>query len=126
MKQEIIWMPHPAHFIGSHNCEFRLATYVNGYIVSTVGEYALYGKYPTVGESKYLKKIYGKKIYSSLGNMDEFYETMVFNAAKNTKEESQCCLYIVEDLNPIVTIHYKTNIEAYNGHMKYIKEYENK
>ena len=38
-KEDWIWMPHPGHFIGASNCKFIMNTYVNGYIVSTVGEY---------------------------------------------------------------------------------------
>lgn len=38
-KEDWIWMPHPAHFICSDHCRFVLATYVGGYIVSTVGEH---------------------------------------------------------------------------------------
>lgn len=38
-KEEWIWMPHAGHFCGGNECRFRLNTYVNGYIVSTVGEY---------------------------------------------------------------------------------------
>ena len=36
-----IWMGHAGHFILGHKCRFHLSTYVNGYIVSTVGEYVL-------------------------------------------------------------------------------------
>lgn len=35
----MIYMPHPGHFICSQYCRFFLNTYVNGYIVRTVGEY---------------------------------------------------------------------------------------
>jgi hypothetical protein len=38
MKSEWIWMPHPGHFMLGHYCRFKLNTYVNGYIISTVGE----------------------------------------------------------------------------------------
>ena len=37
-KQDWVWMPHAGHFILGSHCRFRLNTYVNGYIVSTVGE----------------------------------------------------------------------------------------
>lgn len=39
MKQDWVWMPHAGHLCVGHMCRFRLNTYVNGYIVSTVGEY---------------------------------------------------------------------------------------
>ena len=38
MASEWLWMPHTAHFICGKECQFHLATYVNGVIVSTVGE----------------------------------------------------------------------------------------
>ena len=34
-----IWMPHAGHLCVGHMCRFHLNTYVNGHIVSTVGEY---------------------------------------------------------------------------------------
>jgi hypothetical protein len=37
-KHKWIWMPHAGHFCASHRCRFHLNTYVNGYIISTVGE----------------------------------------------------------------------------------------
>jgi hypothetical protein len=39
MKSDWIWMPHAGHLVIGDMCKFRLNTYVNGYIVSTVGEY---------------------------------------------------------------------------------------
>ncbi|MCH7681711.1 hypothetical protein IID10_20485 [candidate division KSB1 bacterium] len=36
-KKDWIWMPHVAHFICGKDCKFHLATYFNGYIVSTIG-----------------------------------------------------------------------------------------
>mgnify|MGYP001573416035 FL=1 len=33
------WMPHAGHLIVGQHCRFRLNTHVNGYIISTVGEY---------------------------------------------------------------------------------------
>ncbi len=39
MKSDWIWMPHVGHLCVGHMCRFHLNTYVNGYIVSTVGEY---------------------------------------------------------------------------------------
>lgn len=34
-----VFMPHAGHLCISHMCRFHLNTYVNGFIVSTVGEY---------------------------------------------------------------------------------------
>lgn len=38
-KQDWVWMPHPGHYIRANDCKFILNTFLNGYIVSTVGEY---------------------------------------------------------------------------------------
>lgn len=38
-REDWIWMPHPAHLCVAHWCRFHLATYVNGHVISTVGEY---------------------------------------------------------------------------------------
>jgi hypothetical protein len=56
------WLSEAGHFCGSKNCRFHLHTHVNGYCVSTVGEYyppSMGGRMDTVGR-------------------DRFYETMVF------------------------------------------------
>lgn len=125
MKPTVLWMPHPAHFIGAYECGFRLATYVNGYIISTVGEYAIYGESPTKEQTKILKKIYGLKKYSALGgDLDSFYETMVFDATENDDDESACCPYKITNTGePVETYHYKTNKEATDNHMKLVEQY---
>jgi hypothetical protein len=76
-----IWMPHAAHFVGASSCEFRLATYVNGYIVSTVGEYIPRGSYEV----------------QNIG-WNRKYETMVFKSRKS-KEPGHCeaCPYFIDD-----------------------------
>ena len=33
------WFGHAGHFIGAPHCRFHLHTHVNGYCVSTVGDY---------------------------------------------------------------------------------------
>ena len=38
-KQDWIWMGHPGHLCIAHWCRFHMNTYVNGYIISTVGEH---------------------------------------------------------------------------------------
>ena len=58
-------LSHPAHFIAGMRCNFRLATCVNGVIVSTVGEYHALGD-----ESTPAMEIGAGRLY----------ETMVFRA----------------------------------------------
>jgi len=100
MKSDWIWMPHPGHFICSYACRFVLNTYVNGYIVSTVGEYfpdsrvreimancrnvKIEGQGDT-WDANYLKKIG----YEEIG-ANRKYESMVFKAAK---AKDKCCPY---------------------------------
>lgn len=67
-NQSWIWMPHAGHFCGANECNFRLNTYVGGYIVSTVGEYC-----PII-------KL-GKSTFEEIGR-NRLYETMVFKAKK--------------------------------------------
>ena len=68
----LIWMPHAGHFICGSSCRFRLNTYVNGYIVSTVGEHVPASR----PEHDSFEKI----------GCDRLYETMVFKAGRNTCE----------------------------------------
>ena len=89
-KADWIWMPHPAHFICASRCQFRLATYVGGYIVSTVGEMEI--------QLPEMAKILGKKVgdYDIIG-WQRLYETMVFKAIE--RPGTPCCPYeiVVED-----------------------------
>jgi len=98
-KENWIWMPHAGHFIQSNLCQFRLNTYVGGYIVSTVGE---------------LKTDYKNQS----GNYEEItigrkYETMVFRA---TKGESECCPYVIEVENQVDFRSYNDPVKATEGH----------
>jgi len=76
-RKDWIWMPHPGHLCVSEKCLFSLNTYINGYIVSTVGEYKPNEK---------------SKKYEQIG-WDRIYETMVFKAKKG---ETQCCPFTAD------------------------------
>lgn len=56
-----IWHGIAAHYCGSHNCRFHLATTIGDVVVSTVGAY-----YPPVSDGQ-----------EEIG-LDRTYETMVF------------------------------------------------
>lgn len=101
-KEDWIWMPHPAHFIGASSCEFRLATYVGDYIVSTVGEYVS----PSSGQVEDIGA--GRK-----------YETMVFKARKSD-EAGHCgaCVWFIDDAgNNLDMEPYNDPQSAYEGHV---------
>jgi len=99
-----IWMPHPGHFIGADDCRYRLCTYVNGFIVSTIGEY-----YPDPSRPK-----------QTLGTVDrDYFETMVFRAQKNDKCEFCGCEYIMESTRELDCKRYATCKEAKEGHMEF-------
>jgi hypothetical protein len=95
-KEDWIWMPHPAHFIGARECNFRLSTYVGGYIVSTIGEY---------------RPFYSNKLQEI--SLFRKYETMIFLA---TKGPNACCPYVVKDYSDLDMVGYNTAEDAMKGH----------
>jgi len=74
-KEDWVWMPHAAHFICGHRCQFKLATCVGDFIVSTVGEMP--------------DPLERNKGWEDIG-CDRKYETYVFKASKS---ENVCCPY---------------------------------
>lgn len=100
-REDWIWMPHAAHFICGYRCMFRLATYVNGVIISTVGE-----QVDSWSD-------YDKGIFQDVG-FERKYEAMVFKAKKSG---NRCCPYrIVDPGNPLDFRAYKSNGMAMRGH----------
>lgn len=104
---EWIWMPHAAHLCVSSKCHFRLATYVNGVIVSTVGEYDRddTGVWGTIG-------------------LNRKYETMVFKAQPSTPEECNACQYRVAGYSEIDFEPYNTAKDAYEGHLAMCRKWD--
>lgn len=99
-RSDWVWMPHPAHFIAARHCDFRLATYVGGYIVSTVGE---------------MRRRDGAPGFEEVGDM-RTYETMVFRAVPS---RHVCCPWEITDVgNPVDTDGYNDAGEATRGHMR--------
>ena len=100
-KGKFVWMPHAGHFICGSRCQFKLNTYVGGYIVSTVGELPdtfkeESGKFTTIG-------------------LDRLYETMVFKARKSN---NKCCPYEQTSGSEIDFAGYNKPEDAMVGHMK--------
>ncbi len=125
-----IWMPHPAHFICALNCRFHLATYVNGVIVSTVGDLL-----PDEGEREILAKCDGvvlegrgdarrydfmKKIgYVEIG-FDRKYETMVFRARA---AKATCCPFQIVVSDELDFEGYNDAGAAAQGHREYVAKW---
>ena len=104
-KSQWIWMPHAAHFIGSSSCQFHLATYVNGYVVSTIGDYYnRAGKRDTVATGYH-------------------YETMVFRAIPMDPTTDQCCPYEADN-ECLARGLYNTGEDARLGHMALCEKYD--
>ena len=128
MKDKWVWMGHAGHFILGHKCRFKLNTYVNGYIISTVGEYVPNNEIIDImkpefrclrGDPKeyaYIKKYKCEEI-----GCGRTYETMVF---KGGKSKNKCCPYEVKDWQKIDFAGYNTAEDAYKGHLQLCKKYD--
>lgn len=100
-------MPHAGHFIGGNECRFHLNTYVNGYIVSTVGEYRPRGEA-------------GPEVPLGPGRT---YETMVFPARERTDEARGCCPYTAADWSELEAEGYNDAEAARLGHLRLVEKY---
>lgn len=109
MKGKIIWMPHAGHFIRGERCQFRLNTYVNGYIVSTVGEFVSSIK-PTDAP------------FQNIGS-NRLYETMVFHAKRS---EHKCCPYRAMTGTDLDSAGYNEADAACKGHLEMVKKWSRK
>lgn len=133
-KEKWIWMPHPAHFICSHDCKFFLSTKIGKYIISTVGEYfpdsqirEIYAKIKKVqleGIGDARRADYMKKIgFEDIG-VGTKYETMVFLSKKSPT--CKACPFVISSGSNIDQNNYKDPQEAYKGHIKMCLKYANK
>lgn len=98
-KESWIWQAYPGHFIAGFDCDFRLNTYVGGYIVSTIGEL----RFDRNGKRKFDDVAPGYK-----------YETMVFKAKK---AKYGACPYVMADPDEVACYLYKTARNARIGHL---------
>lgn len=100
----------PSHFIGSASCRFGMTDVVNGYIVSTVGDYRpefANGEQETIGYNRY-------------------FETMVFRDSGRRCEISDCpcgCVPEPADFHEIAFEGYQTEAEARYGHARMVEMY---
>lgn len=124
--KRMIWMPHAGHFICSKDCRFHLNTYVNGYIISTIGEYV-----PDSRIRKIIRDSRGRQT-NLQGDAEEadfgfeeigyqrLYETMVFYGRKN---KSGCCPYEMTSGSELDMKGYNTAEAAYRGHLAMLKKW---
>nr|QGH72408.1 MAG: hypothetical protein [Podoviridae sp. ctka020] len=133
-----IWMPHAGHFILSYKCRFFLNTYVNGYVISTVGE--LWNERAVreicaevrdpiwFSENRSLKgdafdSAYFKKFgFEDIG-YNRKYETIVFKAKKSNEV---CCPYEIDVDKEFEMDGYNNAKDAREGHMALCKKYSKK
>lgn len=130
-KQDWIWYGHAGHLIVSASCRFHLLTWVNGYIVSTVGEYfpdreirrcmksdddELRGLKGDDFDHKYFKK-YG---FEEIG-CERKYETMVFIAKKC---DCGCDEYKPAYYDCLDFKGYNTSKEASQGHYEFCETWD--
>ena len=131
-----VWMPHAGHFICGSKCQFHLNTYVNGYIVSTVGEL-----WPERASREIHAEIYDPEWYRENNKLrgdyfdnaymkrfgfenigcDRKYETMVFKAKRS---EYGCCPYIIASGGELAFRGYNKPEDAYEGHRDMCVRYD--
>ena len=130
-----IWMGHAGHFICSSHCQFHLNTYVNGYIISTVGELwnerAIREIHAKIHDPKWLLDNGNKKgddfdsAYMKRFGFEDIgfkrkYETMVFKAKKS---KHKCCPYEMCSGDNVDFDSYNTADEAQVGHYKMLRKW---
>jgi len=97
----------PGHFIGSSECQFGMTDVINGYIVSTVGDY----------------RPPGATTMQPIG-FRHFYETMVFvDSGKRCVEPACECGLPLHNGRDVDFAGYQTAAEAAAGHARMIKAY---
>lgn len=109
-----IFQPHPGHLCIANYCRFFLNTYVNGYIISTVGEYK---------PDSRVRDILGlKDEYIDVG-LNRKYETMVFKAQR---VGNSCCEYQPINFEQLDFDGYNDPIQARKGHYVMCEKWSNK
>lgn len=130
MSKDWIFQPHAGHFICGKDCKFFLNTHVNGYIISTVGEFlpdsrireifAISRNITIEGKGDSWDRDYMKKIgYEEIG-CGRKYETMVFKAKY---VENSCCSWQPENFDDIDFRGYNDPVEARKGHYELCEKY---
>ena len=109
---EIIWHGQAGHFVCWRDCLWHLCSEVNGYVISTLGEYYRNRPQNQIGEMERLGI-----------EPDSFYESMVFEV----QGHCDCgCGHPKISGSSLDMNRYKTPLEARLGHMALIEEYSKK
>ena len=103
-----VWMGHAGHFICGRDCGFRLNTYVNGFIVSTVGEL----KYGSDRDDSPPRPLGA--------DPESLYETMVFEAKASHHE---CCPWEQANGTELDCRRYATPDDAARGHAEMLAKW---
>lgn len=141
-ESEWIWLPHPAHFICSNHCRFKLATKIGNVIVSTVGELwfdrdvrkihdevhcEVHGGKPINAKGDEYDRLYMKKYGFEDLHIDGIkYETYVFGARPRDKRKSDmndCCDWMINVQDERESRWYKKASEAVAGHYELCNKY---
>ena len=140
-RVDVKWFGHAAHFICGQWCRFHLATQVDGYLVSTVGEYwperpsrEIHAKIHDrawLAENRHLKgdefdHAYILKFGFHTVGCGRKYETMVFKAGDPCTAEGCGCGLPEIDGSEIDFLAYNDAAMATRGHMDLVKRYEAK
>lgn len=136
MKDEK-WFGHAAHFICGRDCQFHLATLVNGYLVSTVGEYwpdrlvrEIHAESHDRGwlaENRHLRgDVFDAAYMTRFGyeriGWDRTYETMVFEAGQPCLGVCNCGLPSING-SELDFAGYNDAGAATEGHMAMVAKY---
>src|SRR5205807_1020179 len=137
-KHEWQWFGNAGHLIVGRWCQFHLCTLVNGFLVSTVGQYVPdAGVREIVANSRGIQlegrgdarlADYMKKVgYEPLGAGPHCYETMVFDA-RNGKvcdaPECNCGLPHPDNWSELDSCRWMTAREAREGHYSFCRQAE--
>jgi len=135
-RNKWIWMGHAGHFILANHCRFHLNTYVNGHIVSTIGElwnerrvreiHAEVYNPEWSANNKHLPGDEFDNAYMEKFGFEEIgsnrkYETMVFKAKKS---KNKCCPYCIIVNKQVDGNSYKTADDAQEGHLILCKKWD--
>jgi hypothetical protein len=138
-RESWVFMPHPAHLCVADRCKFYLATYVNGYIVSTVGEYIpdrdilkitrRQDKELMALNGDAFERMYAKKYRCEDIGCDRKYETGVWIAKpmeydKECAPEDMCCKWKITG-DQLDFGAYNSPLPAYEGHMAMCEKWDN-
>ncbi len=153
-SKDWIWMPHAGHLCVGDRCKFHLNTYVNGYIVSTVGEYfpdqdvrRIYlqtrSRFPRLKLiNKRIEKIDEKELINKVLELqgDAFdyaylehfgYEEIGCGRLyetmvfKGKKSEDKCCPYAQASGEDLDFEGYNSAEDAFKGHYEMCRKWDN-